>query len=1165
MELSALLISKFPFDSDLIISDYQKIENMLISLLDINKIKFCYFYREFIHDIIYQEEKTIFIENYYGVSFLFYLSLLINENPDIVNYSYSIDLIKNIANINIVNINRQQNNLLKQLIISKFILDLIYNYYGSDNCSQEEKNILEDIENKNIQFIKNKVTEIFKEFNLNLNSNDIIKKKIKIDLIYDEIICALIKSRKFEDYEYTCGILKDLDLENIDITKNMYVKLSQLLNNNENYITDYIIINKEDLFNEKKINFYYILIKYILKNSIYIYNIPFLLKTRKNIIKIIRTQLFLNFNNDKSNMKEKIEYILKKIIDSEYYYNKYLGQKDLDQKYNDVKIVLNYYKNFLFESKKDIIISFENAIKDGTEMNEDYFKDLEEAKRYNDRFSIINYIYNITNNDNNIQKSEDEIKKDVESWEVLEKMIKDKKIKKIKKDNKEKLFNYFNEENEKNIIKIFDENIYDFIMKEKTDYYNEKNNINKSDNFSRESDDNNLKKNTILLQSNYNNQIITNNGSTAYIKSITNKVQNNQKPESESESTEEENIIEKTYENIINQILNKSYFIFHTNKKGIEPFILYDDILYGEHNISLDENKFKKMKKFFEKKDSKLIQNFKLFTQFLEEFEKNLKDIFIYDYNIQMKMKFQKNNNKIKEDENKDINNISVIYTFYPPIQDQKKMKFKDDNILIYKTNTITQGFQYLILTINDIIYIEKYEKSFNEETKNNTDSSLIDRTLVIGEKSLNFTRPILLNESKVERNKADKMKIIEFKKIIGHHNSSKSFCAAEFIKELSNGYFISGGTDNRLMIYNENFEKEEGDFGEISSIRDWTYSISERNNFDNKNKNNIQYLACSNKEMYLTEIDFNNKIIKAQKYEIPTITCTNSVEMEGNNFVMIGLNGAIYFIDMFKRDNKKVENYVIIKKTYRNALKITDTLLVLTSNKNAVNGEDALIFFDTRKKFKKKGNNNISYKIENYSFNLNTNGLALMNCDKENKINILLCACKKYSSDQKNGILLVNPKYEDNEQVKLPFYDTKEFEVYCFCPLFEVNVGGNIISESEDIISRETKYFLVGGYDNNRKQGIIKLYKLIYDNKVFNTRIKYLQDIIIKKRILSNNENENFEGFEGAISCITQSKRKGNILVSCYDGKIYLLSEPNLEFYINKDKKFEEKKEKER
>ena len=115
----------------------------------------------------------------------------------------------------------------------------------------------------------------------------------------------------------------------------------------------------------------------------------------------------------------------------------------------------------------------------------------------------------------------------------------------------------------------------------------------------------------------------------------------------------------------------------------------------------------------------------------------------------------------------------------------------------------------------------------------------------------------------------------------------------------------------------------------------------------------------------------------------------------------------------------------------------------------------------------------------------------------------------------------------------------------------------------NEDIISRETQYFLVGGYDNNEKQGKIKLYKLIYAENVFDTRIKFIQDIIFQKSYLSNNESKNFEGFEGAISCIIQSKRQGNILVSCYDSKIYLLSEPNLEFYLNKDKILEEKKEK--
>ena len=55
----------------------------------------------------------------------------------------------------------------------------------------------------------------------------------------------------------------------------------KILNNNENYINDYILINNEDFSNEKKINFYFILFKYILKNSIYIYQLPFILKTKK--------------------------------------------------------------------------------------------------------------------------------------------------------------------------------------------------------------------------------------------------------------------------------------------------------------------------------------------------------------------------------------------------------------------------------------------------------------------------------------------------------------------------------------------------------------------------------------------------------------------------------------------------------------------------------------------------------------------------------------------------------------------------------------------------------------------------------------------------------------------------------------------------------------------
>ena len=46
----------------------------------------------------------------------------------------------------------------------------------------------------------------------------------------------------------------------------------------------------------------------------------------------------------------------------------------------------------------------------------------------------------------------------------------------------------------------------------------------------------------------------------------------------------------------------------------------------------------------------------------------------------------------------------------------------------------------------------------------------------------------------------------------------------------------------------------------------------------------------------------------------------------------------------------------------------------------------------------------------------------------------VLLCACKKYTRNQKNDILLVNINNQDIVNYK--FYDTNNFEVFCFCQL---------------------------------------------------------------------------------------------------------------------------------
>jgi CHASE3 domain sensor protein len=115
-----------------------------------NKTKFFYLDNKAIHDILSKEEEIIQIEEeIYEYSFIYYLSLLIKENENIVNYDFGIDLIKVIDNEN-----NNQKNKLKKLFVSKIILDLIFNYKGAKREVEEE---LGEIENKNITYIvKNK-------------------------------------------------------------------------------------------------------------------------------------------------------------------------------------------------------------------------------------------------------------------------------------------------------------------------------------------------------------------------------------------------------------------------------------------------------------------------------------------------------------------------------------------------------------------------------------------------------------------------------------------------------------------------------------------------------------------------------------------------------------------------------------------------------------------------------------------------------------------------------------------------------------------------------------------------------------------------------------------------------------------------------------------------
>ena len=129
-----------------------------------------------------------------------------------------------------------------------------------------------------------------------------------------------------------------------------------------------------------------------------------------------------------------------------------------------------------------------------------------------------------------------------------------------------------------------------------------------------------------------------------------------------------------------------------------------------------------------------------------------------------------------------------------------------------------------------------------------------------------------------------------------------------------------------------------------------------------------------------------------------------------------------------------------------KSSFQIDNKIIVFKSNKIVSRGKNKLSFFNYISK-KEIVANNIE---EIYSFVYFANGLSLMPIDKKNPdaCKILLCACKKYSKKQKNGLLIVNikniktiknidnDKENDKYEFNSKFYDTKNFEVYCFCPL---------------------------------------------------------------------------------------------------------------------------------
>ena len=466
--------------SSKLLTDYSDL-NAILNSEKKEKMKFFYLNKNKINDIINDSDKIINIKNEEEIKIyeLFYLTLLILENKDVINYSYNFDFIKEINKFGAY-INRYDN--LKKVILSKIIIELIRNYKDSDKFQIFEKKELETIEKENKKIIKKNL----EDKNLNINKlfnfdriKDYINIGINVKEFYTIIILKLIKSNEFEKNQIIYNkILEQLEMKSIDINKNMSNELSEILNKKfekNNFIITYF----EDLLNNNKVNFYYIILKYLFKQSIYIYNNKLLLKTKKNITKLLKTF----YKNNKSIYlpdNGKIDYIISKITDSQYYYKMYLliRKNTLENtlNLNDITEILNYYKNYFFVSKKEEIKIIEKIIEKKVDIGANhYLKDLNKAKNMNKRFPIIKYLLSIKVIYDKIKMTETELNLIVDIWNKFELMISKKNFKRMTNFYKKVLVNYFNDNNNKEIIgKIFHKDEIDYFIKENENYLDKK-------------------------------------------------------------------------------------------------------------------------------------------------------------------------------------------------------------------------------------------------------------------------------------------------------------------------------------------------------------------------------------------------------------------------------------------------------------------------------------------------------------------------------------------------------------------------------------------------------------------------------------------------------------------------------------------------------------------
>ena len=288
---------------------------------DINRMQYCYLNRKKINSILYDEDKTITIDSNIMKDFFdyYHLYLMIKENSEINNYIFEFPLIKNLNDLRI------PAKGIKALILSKITIYLINNYRNLDEFdSNYEKECQDMIEE--CQVVINNEKEELKKNKIIIDNLD--KEDLGIDELYCKILVSLIKNNQLNDTNL--NLLNGLEIKNLRLNKIILDGLQKLLIADN--LKAYLITAYEDLFDEEKLSFYYMLFSFILKSSDYVFHIPFLYDTRKKIKEIINKNGH-KFANDLKRLKkdpklDKINIVLNYFIELKYYIEKSKKSKE---------------------------------------------------------------------------------------------------------------------------------------------------------------------------------------------------------------------------------------------------------------------------------------------------------------------------------------------------------------------------------------------------------------------------------------------------------------------------------------------------------------------------------------------------------------------------------------------------------------------------------------------------------------------------------------------------------------------------------------------------------------------------------------------------------------------------------------------------------------------